>query len=191
MKIKVNLYDRNDGYTKVYKGILIDKNIIVDENNKLPNFSNKYINFISDISDIYGIHANKRFNTRLTYPFNNGESDMNNKHHVYCYLTFIQKIKLLFIERKTWFHTQKIAAWTIVFNTVFAIFNLYFAISNYQNRQMDVESGYLKLIDKQLESEKKLIDQLQQQSAKLNYQLTLIDNLRNKDTLKSKEKNAP
>lgn len=99
MKLKVELSQREDNHSKKYIGFLLNKNIIVDDDNLLPGFTDHYIKFFSDYSPIYTHKSNGIVNTRIRYPDNYGEKG---KKYVYCKLNYLQRQKLYLIEKRHW-----------------------------------------------------------------------------------------
>lgn len=132
MKMKIELSCREDNHKKKYSALLIAGNIIVDKNNLLPSCGDSYINFKSQYSPIYSHVSNKLVNTRFTYPYSGGykESGKEGIYRIYAKLYFWERLKLLFIERKSWFHLHPISTFAMIINLILGIVNIYFGYVN-------------------------------------------------------------
>ncbi|NOU17586.1 MAG: hypothetical protein HOO91_08510 [Bacteroidales bacterium] len=145
MKLRVELSQRADRYEKKYIATLIHGNIVLDDKTELPGCKEKFIQFIAGYSPIYIEESQGKVNTRLRYPVFRGKCDNN---YLYCKLNWFQRQKLSIITRQSWFHQYPIATWALIINTIFLIANLVFAYLNFRSSSRNIESNYLKTINK-------------------------------------------
>ncbi|MFW5879923.1 MAG: hypothetical protein ACOCUV_03775 [bacterium] len=105
MQLKVELApDKNTPQT-IYKACLLDGNIVLDDNTRLPGCDRNYIHFHAGYSPIYSRTQNGR-NTRIRYPKTKNSLGEN---ILYCKLYWLQRRKLDFIVKKSWFHKDPVA----------------------------------------------------------------------------------
>lgn len=185
MKLNLELSHRGDNYKKKYIVVIEGGNIITDENNRLPNCDDEYINFDALFSNAYYAHSKGKVNTHFDYPYNGKykSTSIEGSNRLFAYLNWWQRAKLYLITKQSWFHKYPVPTWGFLLNSLFALVNIYFAIVTHNNSLKRIESSYLDVITKQIELEKKQIDVF---NKKLDIQNLIIENQRKiiKDTLK-------
>lgn len=169
MKLNIHLSQREDNHIKQFKVILIDGNIVFDENNKIPFCHGAYIQFSADYSPVYCEFSKGKVNTRFTY-----EIGKNTNHYLYAKLNFIQRQKLKYITRQSWFHLHPVPTWGLIINFVVLVANLTFAVLNFQNSHRLTESSYLELLKRQTLLQEERAKEIQGLRTELN---TLKDSL--------------
>jgi len=148
MKLRVELYQREDRYKKKYVATLLHGNIIVDDDSKVPGCKDKYTQFIAASSPIYEDESQGKVNTRLRYPVFRGEIGEN---ILFCKLNWLERQKLSLITREAWIYKHPVATFALIINTLFLIANLVFAFLNFKSSSKNIESSYLETINNQIE----------------------------------------
>lgn len=123
LKLKVELSCREDNHEKKYHGLLMDRNIIVKDENFLPGADKvTHINFTSDYSEVYDDVSNGVVNTRLRYPENSGQKGA---YYVYCKLSWFERQLLNHIEHKALYQKEPIQFYVLLFTLFGTILGLY------------------------------------------------------------------
>jgi len=178
--MKIKLYDRNDRYENlVAKVKLVDQNIVLTEDNTLPYLNNifpdnnrKYIHFESGYSGVYIHESDGLVNVRITYQ----KETEKGRHHLYCKLNFLNRQKLYFIQRKTFYQKHPIATFTLILallGTAFGLYKDFFVYESPNDTQDNQHKSQIKIPKKSgdikqiyLDSlpEKVMVDTMKQKS---------------------------
>ena len=103
-KLKINLYDRSNRYTKRIPVIIRFGNI--ETLTQFPKIGDKMVNFKYDYSKAYEIESEGKVNTRFSYPYSENyikSGDAGNQK-LYAKLNRLQRFILGLINKNSVFH---------------------------------------------------------------------------------------
>src|SRR5690606_20989640 len=118
----------------------------------------QYYNFTHDYSEAYYCESDGKVNTRIRFIPNNKEPQK--VKYIYLKLNLIQRTKLNILARTTWFHTNRVAAWSLFISIVLGVTNIVILTIN----SVAIPRHYQLLIDNQRE----IINTLQDELERLN-----------------------
>jgi len=155
LKLKIDLYNRKDRYTKKIPVIIRFGNIEVLT--QFPKIGDKMVNFKYDYSKAYEIESQGKVNTRFSYPYsvNYIKSGDAGNQKLYAKLNRLQRFILSLINKDSIFHkhTYKIL---IVFLGLFASIPLWiplFCSDHSENNQLQEPSNQRNKIDSPKETD--------------------------------------
>jgi hypothetical protein len=145
-RLETYYYRREDNYNIGERIIVIDRNIIFPDEH--PKHQQPY-NFQHDYSEVYYCYSDGKVNTRILFKRDNSKPAVD---EIFLKLTLFQRTKLNILNHTTWFHTNRVAAWTLVGSIILGILNI--GILTYNS--VTIPRQYQLLID---ERDKSILDQ--------------------------------
>ena len=159
LKLKINLYIKNDEFEKPYPVVILDRNIKPIKPYSLPGCADERVNFRYDYAQTYADVTNKKVNTRFKYPYAGGYKKSGREGFVSAYakLNIFQRIWLSFIAKTSFIHKHRIASIFILLNFLGLIPVWYpFLCRTPENNQLEKQLAPQEIIYKQADIDSSL-----------------------------------
>lgn len=165
-RLETHFYLREDRYNIGEKIIIIDRNLIFP-----TEVREQYYNFTHDYSEAYYCESDGKVNTRIQFIRNNKEPQKIT--NIYLKLNLFQRTKLNVLARTTWFHTNRVAAWSLIISIALGAINVGILVRN----SLTIPRHYQLLIDerdKTIANQIEIIHTLQEEMARVKIQVEPI-----------------